>query len=96
MKKRKLKISPKALADIQNAVDYYNEQQKGLGKRFADYTYKTIRKIEKMPQAASLSHKDVRYKVMPDFPFIITYRFNDTTIDIARVFNTALNPDSLT
>lgn len=93
--KRKIKISPKALADIQQAIDYYNLQQSGLGKKFADCAYDTVNKIKKMPQAASLSHNDVRYKVMSTFPFIITYRFNDTTIDIARVFNTALNSETL-
>ena len=34
----KIHIHPKAYTDIQKAVDYYNEQQKGLGEKF----YKTI------------------------------------------------------
>ena len=92
---RKLKISPKALSDIQDAIGYYNQQQKGLGKRFADTAYDTVKQIGKMPQAASISHADIRYKVMQSFPFIITYRFDDGTLDITRVFNTYADPDKL-
>jgi hypothetical protein len=32
--KRVLKITPQAASDIRNGIDYYNGQQKGLGKRF--------------------------------------------------------------
>ena len=86
--KRKLTISSEALRDIQSATDFYNKQLPGLGKRFAEQAYSFIRKIEKMPQAASISHNNVRYKVMDRFPFIVTYRFDDHVTFIARVFNT--------
>jgi len=83
------------MQDVQRSVDYYNDQQKGLGRRFAKSTYDFIKKIANMPQAASISHNDVRYKVMNDFPFVITYRFDDKTVYITRVFNTNLDPDKL-
>jgi hypothetical protein len=35
----KIKLEPKAFEDIQDAIEYYNEQQVGLGKRF----HKTIK-----------------------------------------------------
>ena len=92
---RKLKISPVALKDIQQGADYYSQQQKGLGKRFIGHTYDTIKQIARMPQAASISHGDIRYKVMDTFPFIITYRFDDTLLDVLSVFNTSLDPDKL-
>lgn len=30
----KLRITPTAYNDLQQAIDYYNQQQKGLGKMF--------------------------------------------------------------
>lgn len=30
----KVTLEPQAVADIQQAIDYYNERQTGLGKRF--------------------------------------------------------------
>ena len=30
----KIKITPTAFNDLQKAIEYYNEEQKGLGKRF--------------------------------------------------------------
>lgn len=89
--KRKLKILPEALSDVQQSIDYYNQQQKGLGKSFSESTYKAIKKIAEMPQSASISHNDIRYKVMNDFPFIITYRYDDKIIHITRIFNTYLD-----
>jgi plasmid stabilization system protein ParE len=93
--KRGLKIAPKALKDIQQAADYYRQQQKGLAKRFTDKAYQTIKQIARMPEAASISHGDIRYKVMETYPFIITYRFDDSAINILRVFNTHQDPDTL-
>lgn len=93
--KRKLTISSKALNDIQSAADYYNEQLPGLGKRFAESAYRVIRTIEKMPQSASISHDDVRYKVMNRFPFIITYRFDDQVLFITRIFNSNQDTQSI-
>ena len=34
MKKYKVKIEQEALKDIQEITNWYNDQQKGLGKRF--------------------------------------------------------------
>ncbi|MFA6150413.1 MAG: type II toxin-antitoxin system RelE/ParE family toxin [Chitinophagaceae bacterium] len=92
---KELKISPLALKDMQEAAKYYNRQQKGLGRRFETAIRQTFARIQEMPHAASISHLDIRYKVMDDFPFIITYRFDSAAIFIARIFHTHQNPESL-
>jgi len=92
---RKIRITPKALNDIQEAINYYNGQQKGLGRRFQKNVDKYLSKIQKMPQSATIAFDNVRYKVVDSFPYIITYEFNDQNIIILRVFNTQLNPEKL-
>lgn len=92
---RKIKISPAALKDIQTGADYYNSKQKGLGKRFVNTAHDTFIKISDMPEAASISHDDVRYKIMDKFPYIVIYTFDEHLIYIFRVFHTSLDPAAL-
>lgn len=83
-----ISITPRALEDLQQAIEYYNEQLQGLGIRFEDNVNNTFGKIQKMPKAASFAYDTVRYKVVEDFPFIITYEELETNIAILRIFNT--------
>lgn len=90
-----ISITPTALDDLQQAIDYYNEQLQGLGIRFEDNVNDTFGKIQKMPQAASFAYDTVRYKVVEDFPFIITYEELDNLIAILRIFNTHQDEDKI-
>ena len=49
MKKYKIIFSENALLDIEEAVIYYNEQQKNLGKKFAKEVQSTLNSIKKNP-----------------------------------------------
>ena len=46
MKKYKVIYSPHALTDLEDAVYYYNEQQKGLGKRFVAQVQLALKSIK--------------------------------------------------
>lgn len=60
MKKYKVIFSPHALTDLEDAVYYYNEQQKGLGKRFAGQVQLALKSIKTNPHFASFRYEDVR------------------------------------
>ncbi len=83
---------PAAYSDIRKGYDYYNNQQKGLGKRFESVIKDTLAKIQKMPFSASMAYGDTRYKVVAKFPYIILYRIQENVIFIAHVFNTYQQP----
>ncbi len=83
-----IKITPRALADLDGGVDFYNEQQKGLGSKFSTVIKGTFIKIKEMPFAASISYDDVRYKVVDKFPYLILYRLVGNSVHVLRVFNT--------
>jgi hypothetical protein len=57
-----LVIDPKAIQDIQQAIDYYDEQQTGLGKRFESALNKRLITLEKNP---SLPSATIRFAVYP-------------------------------
>lgn len=90
-----ISITPKAIVDLQQAIDYYNEQLSGLGVRFENNVNDTFGRIMQMPQAASFAYDTVRYKVVEDFPFIITYEELETSIAVLRIFNTHQDSNKL-
>ena len=71
---------------------YYQQQQKGLGKKFENQIHTSFKKIQKFPFAASLAYENVRYKIVEQFPYIILYEFDEVNIYILRIFNTHQKP----
>lgn len=90
-----VRISKTASHDIQDAVSYYNKQQKGLGGRFAEVIKVQLGKIADFPLSCTLINEDVRFKVVEKFPYIITFTIRKNSVYILRVFNTYLNPQAL-
>lgn len=90
-----LRVTPKAFYDIQVAIDYYQLQSHGLGIRFKKTIDNTLQKIANSPFSASISHEDIRYKVVSKFPYLIYYKIKVNDIFILRIFNTYQNPITL-
>ena len=89
----KIKITPLAEIDIQDAVNYYNCIQKGLGKEFRDELKIKVNHLKIVPASGSFLYDDVRYRVMKKFPFIILYILkNNDQVDVLRIFNTSQIP----
>ncbi|SMO63492.1 hypothetical protein [Gracilimonas mengyeensis] len=42
-------LDPRAMQDIQKAIDYYDEQQTGLGEVFEEIVHQHILKLEQIP-----------------------------------------------
>jgi len=94
MKKYKVKIEPEALADIQDITDWYNEAQKGLGKRFQNTTIKQINSLNKDPHIYAIRYKEIRCIVVKKFPYMVHFYINDenNTVEVLAVINTERNP----
>ena len=88
----KFVITPVALQDLQDAIDYYNHRQIGLGRRFEEIANSTFSRIRNSPKAGTFAKDEIRFRSVERFPFIVTYEENDFSITILRIFNTYLNP----
>ena len=90
----KTTITPTALTDIQEALDYYNTISPNLGYRFAEEVDASIGNVSRMPLAYSFRYKNVRAKLLVKFPYLIFFICNtDTlTLTVLRIFNTHQNP----
>jgi hypothetical protein len=94
VKKYKIIFSENALLDIEEAVIYYNEQQKNLGKKFASEVQSTLKYIKTNPFYVSVRYDDIRCAVVDIFPFLVHYKIEAdiNTVKILSVYHTNKNP----
>jgi hypothetical protein len=90
----KIKIESDAKLDIQQAINWYNKQQIGLGKKFYSVLMKHIEGLKKNP------HYEIRYDSviclpLKKFPFMIHFTVDKTEkiVSVRSVFHTSLNPE---
>ena len=86
-------IEPRALVDIQEAIDYYESKQNGLGEYFYQVIDEHLDTLSKNP-FFEIRYKDYRGLPTKKFPFIIFYFIDEIvkTVYVMSVFNTSLNP----
>jgi plasmid stabilization system protein ParE len=88
-------ILPPAREDIREAAFWYNEKQKGLGKRFISQVREKTSFIRLNPKIGSLRYDNVRTIVLDVFPFMMHYTIseNSQVIIISAVLHTSRNPE---
>jgi len=75
-----LSFHPAAEQELNDAVDYYNGCQNGLGLQFAEEVYAAIRNILAFPRAwTPLSRNTIRCLVNR-FPYGVIYQIEDEQI----------------
>ena len=89
-------IEKRAIKDAQKAIDYYDEELIGLGKKFNDSLDKHITTIAKNP-FYQLRYKDYRALPIKKFPFLILFYINEPskTVFITAIFHTKQNTKKL-
>jgi len=94
MKKFKIKIDPKAIADIQSITDWYNQQQSMLGKRFQKTTVNQIDNLNKNSHSYEIRYKEIRCMLVKKFPYMVHFYVNEKTetVEVLAVISTHRNP----
>lgn len=88
-------IEAAAKADLADASQYYEKQQEGLGIRFLEEVQEFLSIAAERPRAYAVLHRNVRSVRVPRFPYLILYRFDDTTIYVLGVMHGAQNPQTI-
>ena len=88
-----LVLDPRAIRDIQKAIDYYDEQRPGLGKRFEAALNKNFKALKKNPFFYT-RYDNVRCLPLKNFPFMVHFTLNEDqmSITVQAVFHTSLDP----
>jgi toxin ParE1/3/4 len=94
VKKFRFVYSPLALQDIEEAKDYYEKIQNGLGKRFVSQVQSSMLAIKRNPYFSSVRYDDIRCAQIKRFPYLIHYHINENefTVTIVAVYSTHREP----
>ena len=85
-------LRPEAGQEYDDAFDYYELQQPGLGVTFAGRVQDVLTRIGNNPKMHGVVLGDVRKAVVRKFPFCIYYREVAGTVEVLAVFHTSRDP----
>lgn len=87
-------ILPLAKKDIRDSFLWYEQKQRGLGKRFTAQIRDKVHFIVQKPESFCVKYDNVRTVGLSIFPFMIHYWVDEShkTIIISAVFHTSRNP----
>jgi plasmid stabilization system protein ParE len=90
----KIDLDSAAIHDLQKAIDYYDEQQPGLGKKFEITIDNHFSSLSKNP-FFQVRYDAIHCLPVKKFPFMIHFAINEKnkTIQIIAVFHTSLDPN---
>jgi toxin ParE1/3/4 len=69
------------------AIEYYEESELGLGLRFSEEVYSTIKRICEFPQAWERMDSNTRRCLTNKFPFGVLYRISNNEILVMAIMN---------
>jgi plasmid stabilization system protein ParE len=88
-------ILPLAKRDIEDAANWYNEQQSDLGKRFTQLVKSKVKKIRSNPYLYAVRYATAQTALVYIFPFMIHFVIDEQqkTIIVTAVLHTSQSPD---
>ena len=87
-----LEISRLAMAELDLARAWYENQRRGLGEEFLDEVERHVATIRESPLRFPVHHHAVRRCVVRRFPFQIFFDLRPTKIRILRVVHSSRDP----
>ena len=84
---------PRADAEFDEAVRYYEDCQAGLGLEFAEEVYAAIRRVSEYPDAWSAMSHTPRRCLVNRFPYGVVFEVKSGTLRIIAVANLHRRPD---
>lgn len=89
-----IKLLPEARQDIGHIIDWYNEQEAGLGARFLGNLAASIKSLAENPLIFQIRYKKIRQAPVKDFPMQVHYLVEEKAkrVVILAVLHAARDP----
>lgn len=88
----RIELFPLAEVEFWEAVDWYDEQSKDLGKAFARAFEQTVADISQRPKSFPLEYGRKRKAIVQRFPYVVIFEIYTEYILILSVFHTKRDP----
>ncbi len=88
-------LQARAIKELLEAWTWYEEKQVGLGDRFENEVYKSLKEVERHPKRYHERKQSFRSKKIKTFPYLIIYLIEEKEklILISSIFHTSRNPE---
>jgi toxin ParE1/3/4 len=80
-----IRFDPAARRELNEAAEFYDAEDPGLGDVFLDAIDRASRQIQAFPQSSPTSLGSLRTKVLSAFPFSVIYWITDEAIIVLAV-----------
>ena len=90
----KVRLTPEAEADIDEAIAWYDGRGQGLGDEFLRCVDARIALMERFPKAFPFVHRNIRRVLVRRFPYYLVYEIEDSEIVIYGAYHCARDPRS--
>ena len=85
-------FADEALAELEDAVDYYESKEAGLGLEFADEVARALERVVAYPAAWSTCSRRARRCMVNRFPYGLIYQVATTDVRILAVAHASRKP----
>ena len=89
---KRLRLTPEAELDLDDAYSWYQAQALGLGANFLTAVGTCIASIRRNPEAYQLVDPTMRRALLRRFPYAVFYEMGADEIVVYAVFHCARNP----
>jgi toxin ParE1/3/4 len=87
-----LDFHPAVRDEIDDAHDWYEQRQPGLGGRFLDEVQRVLAEITANPTRYGFADADIREGPLTRFPYAVYYRVLVDRIRVLAVYHTSRDP----
>jgi len=84
---------PEAESEFQEAIDYYEDSERGLGYDFSIEVHAAIQNIVNYPTAWLVIEEDIRRCLVKRFPYGVIYSIEQHEIFILAIMHLRRHPD---
>jgi hypothetical protein len=90
-----VEYNPEFFFDLVQAVDWYNDRQFGLGRRFFNQIKTQTAKLSTSALFFAVKYDNIRCMQIQKFPYLVHYRVNEqtSTVKVEALFHTSRDPE---
>jgi len=82
-----IRFRDEATTEFRDAIDWYEDQEDGLGDDFIDEVDATVEKIRRLPRRFPTKFRDVRRALVSRFPFAVYFQEAEDEVLIVAVYH---------
>ena len=90
---RPIRFDPAAQRELNEAADFYDAEDPGLGGAFLDAIERALKQIQAFPESSPITLAPVRTRVLSAFPFSVVYWVTDEVIIVLALAHHRRRPE---